>query len=414
VATPDDPVPSAPNDTRRRRAPLPVAAAVAALWAAVLTYGALLILAAVGGAWSGASASGVAKLAAAAWLLGHGVPVQAPADRITLVPLAVTALAVWRLARAGVHASRAVGGHRLRSPGRALGAGASVGIVYAAIGTFVAALTPVATPVRAALTLGLVAGTAATFGALRHSRAGRLLLARVPAVVMDAGRTGLAAAGVILAGGAAAAGVALALHGREAAEMLGSYRAGVLGQAGITLMCLAYLPNLSIWGAAYLLGPGFSVGVDTAVSPGQVLLGPVPALPVLAGLPDRPLSGVAVALLGVPLLAGAGTGWWLARRRRDTGWGGLLAAAALAGPVAGLVVQLAAFASAGGLGSGRLSQLGPSSARLGVVAAAAVGVAAVLGAVAVRALAQGRPTPERGPAGPRSDVVPAVRRSVAQ
>ena len=73
--------------------------------------------------------------------------------------------------------------------------------------------------------------------------------------------------------------MALALPGGAAAEMLGSYRAGVLGQAGITVLCLVYLPNLAVWGAAYLLGPGFAVGDGTVVSPGEVLLGPVPALP---------------------------------------------------------------------------------------------------------------------------------------
>jgi hypothetical protein len=376
-----------------------VAAAVAALWAAVLTYGVVLILVALGGAWSGASAGGMAKLAAAAWLLGHGVPIQASTDRITLIPLMVTGLALWRLARAGVHTSRSVGGHRLRSPARAFAAGATVGLVYAAIGTFAATLTPVVTPVRAALTLGLVAWAAATAGALRHSRAGRLLLGRVPAMVSDGARTGVSAAAIIVAGGAAAAGVSLALHGRDATETLGSYRAGILGQAGITLLCLAYLPNLAIWGAAYLLGPGFAVGVDTVVSPGNVLLGPVPALPVLAGLPTRPLSGAAVVLLAVPLLAGAGTGWWLARRR-EASWTHLLVSAALGGPVAGLVLQLAALGSAGALGSGRLSQLGPASLRLGLVTAVTVGAAALLAATAVRGLSQGRLMPERGPGRP--------------
>ena len=40
-------------------------------------------------------------------------------DRITLVPLAFTALAGWRLVRAGVHASRAIGGQRRRARARA-------------------------------------------------------------------------------------------------------------------------------------------------------------------------------------------------------------------------------------------------------------------------------------------------------
>ena len=106
-------------------------------------------------------------------------------------------------------------------------------------------------------------------------------------------RTGACAAALILAAGAGIAGVALAVHGGDAAAMFASYRTGVLGQAGITVLCLVLAPNIAVWGAAYLLGPGFAVGVDTVVSPGSVVIGPLPGVPVLAGLPSVPLTGLA-------------------------------------------------------------------------------------------------------------------------
>jgi hypothetical protein len=397
--TPPDPRPGAvavdpdPASTQpSRRAPLPVAAAVAALWAAVVSYAPLAALF-LAGAWGGGTGpGGPLRLAGAGWLLAHGVPVQLPGDRVTLVPLGVTAFAVWRLARAGVHASRAVGGHRSAAPGRALLAGASIGIAYAGLGAAVAAgcgSAEVGLSVwRATWTLALVGGGSATAGALAHGRAGRRLARALPVVVRDGVRAGVGAACVVMAGGAALAGVALAIHGSAGAEMLASYRAGVVGQAGVTALCLVYLPNLAVWAAAYLLGPGFALGTGTTVSPGEVVLGSVPGLPVLAGLPSSPLSGLGPLLLGAPLLAGVAIGALLARRVPRRPWPILLGAATLAGPVAGGLVQLACLASAGSLGAGRLAELGPRDWEVGLLATAVVSVGALIGAAITRPTAR--------------------------
>jgi hypothetical protein len=399
VATAAVPPSTTAGRTPRRGAPLPVAATVAALWAAAVSLGSILVLAVVGAAGSGAGIGAVARIAAAGWLLGHGAAVQTPTDRVTLVPLAITALAAWRLARAGIHTSRAVGGHRERSIQRAAVAGLAVGLPYggiAAATAWLAHTTDLAvSPGRTGITVGLFAAAMAALGALWHSRAGRSLAGRMAPVPRDAIRTGLVAAAILLAAGAGAAGLSLALAGGEAAGMLGGYHAGLLGQAGITVLCFAYLPNVAVWGAAYLLGPGFSLGVDTVVSPGEVLVGPVPALPILAGLPAGPLTGVGPALLVIPLAAGVCAGWLLTRRR-DLGWSGMLVAAALAGPVAGILVQGAGYASAGALGSGRLADVGSVSWRVGLFAALMVSAGAVLAAAATRALAR-PPVPARRP-----------------
>ncbi len=290
----------------------------------------------------------------------------------------------WRLVRAGVHAVRATGAHRGRSVWPAVRAGVAVALVYGLIGAVVAEVAATGdvtvSPWRAAASCGLFAAIAATIGALGYGRAGRRLVRRLPRTMTDSVRTGLAAVAFLIAAGAAAGGLALALAGGAASEMLVSFRAGVAGQAGITVLCLVFLPNLAIWGAAYLLGPGFAAGAGTVVSPGDVLLGPVPAVPVLAGLPSGPLSGIGPALLGVPLIAGFAAGILLARRSplSERGWGGLLGAAALAGPVAGVVLQLAATASGGALGSGRLSQLGPVDWRVGLFATGVIAVGTVV------------------------------------
>ncbi len=378
----------------KRGAPLALAAAFAAIWATVLGLLPMLALAAVVAFGSGATPVGVVRIGAGAWLLAHGAPVHTPPDRITLVPLGLSVWVAWRLIRAGVHAARAIGAHRDRSAWPSVRAGAAVAVCYGLVGALVATLASFAdvtvSPWRAAAMCGLFALVTATAGALRYGRAGRRVLRRLPRTIVDTARTGLASVAFLVAAGSAAGGLALALAGGAATDMLTSFRAGVFGQAGITVLCLVFLPNLAVWGTAYLLGPGFAVGSGTVVSPGDVLLGPVPALPVLAGLPSGPLSGVGPALLGVPLVAGIAAGILLARRSplSERGWGGLLSSAALAGPVAGVVLHLAAIASSGALGSGRMSQLGPVDWRVGLFATGVIAVGAVFGAATARTLSR--------------------------
>src|SRR5262245_48664059 len=123
---------------RRTGAPLPLAAAVAALWAGLLGLAPVLLLAVLGMIGTGASVGGALRLGTAGWLLGHGVPIATSTDQITLVPLAITAWVGWRTVRAGVHASRAIGAHRGVSLWPAVRAGLSVAACYAVLGAAVA------------------------------------------------------------------------------------------------------------------------------------------------------------------------------------------------------------------------------------------------------------------------------------
>jgi hypothetical protein len=202
-------------------------------------------------------------------------------------------------------------------------------------------------------------------------------------------RLGLVVAALLVAAGAAMTGAALAARSGEASDMLGSYRAGLVGQAGITVLCLAYAPNLAVWGVAYLLGPGFAVGIGTTVGPGAVVLGPLPVVPVLAALPAGPATGPWAALPAVPLVIAMVAAALLARRWRGRdgalpSWAEHVGAAVLAGLVAGVLIQTVAVAAAGALGSGRLAALGPGGWRPGVFATVVVGLGALVGAAAVR------------------------------
>jgi hypothetical protein len=385
----------------RRRAPLAVAAGVAAGWAALTSYlPVALVLGLAQLSEDAGSIGGALRAGLAGWLLGHGVPLQTTAGPLGLAPLALAALAVWRLTRAGVHATRAIGARGARSPRRAFTAAGAVGLGYALFGALAAVLVSAGglrvSPVRAGLTLAVFGALAALVGALRTTGVSGLLHRRVPAPLRDGVRTGLVAGLLLLGAGAGAAGLAVATGGGDAADMIGAYRTGVAGQAGVTLVSLAYAPNATIWSASYLLGPGFAVGTDTAVRTSEVSVGALPAVPLLAGLPRGPVDGFGGALLAVPVLAGMAAGWLLARRvlrlaaddRAPVGWAPVLWPAALAGPVAGLLLGLAAVVSGGPLAGGRLAEIGPVGWQVGAVATAVVAVGALLGAAAGKVLAR--------------------------
>ncbi|MDG4793903.1 DUF6350 family protein [Micromonospora sp. WMMD1082] len=391
------PLPRA-GQPRRSHAPLAVAALVAAGGAALTSWLPVAVVLWLFQVSEGAaSLPGAARAGAAGWLLGHGVPLATATGPLGLAPLAVTALAGWRLIRAGVHASRAIGVRGTRSPGRTLAVATAVGVSYGLLGALVAVLVgaggPGVSPVRAGLTLAVVGALAAGAGAARTTRVAEVVTAGAPMPLREGARAGLVAALVLLGAGAAVAGLAVATGGGDAADLIGAYRTGVAGQAGITLVSLAYAPNVTVWSASYLLGPGFALGTDTVVRTSEVSVGALPALPLVAGLPSGPVDGLESAVvLAVPVLVGMVTGWLHARpllrstpaERGPLPWRRLLAPAALAGPVAGVLLGVAAQASGGPLGGGRLAEVGPSGWQVALATTMVIGGGALLGAAATR------------------------------
>ncbi|MFG2063675.1 DUF6350 family protein [Micromonospora sp. NPDC048871] len=388
--------------TGRNHAPLVIAALVAAGGAALTSW---LPVAFV--IWlfqlseGAASLLGAVRAGTAGWLLGHGVPLDTATGPLGLVPLAVTALALWRLSRAGVHVTRAIGARGSRSPGRTLVAAVAVGVAYALLGVLGALLVGAGgmnvSAVRAGLTLGLLGLLAAGVGAARTSGVSELLAARTPKPLREGAQAGLVAGLVLLGVGAAVAGLAVATGGGDAADLIGAYRTGVAGQAGITLVSLAYAPNATVWATSYLLGPGFAVGTDTAVRTSEVAVGALPAIPLFAGLPGGPVDGFwSVSILALPALVGMVVGGLLARRllrgvmaqRTTLSWGTLFLSAVSTGPVTGLLMGVAAQASRGPLGGGRLADLGPVGWQVALASTLVIGAGAVLGAAAVRWLAR--------------------------
>ena len=211
-----------------------------------------------------------------------------------------------------------------------------------------------------------------------------------------ASRASLAAA---LRGGAAATALTLAaaavlvtvLLAADYARVVGLYeslQAGVLGAVVLTVAQLALLPNAVIWTASWLAGPGFTLGTGSSLAPAGSTVGPVPALPLLGILPHG-TTAFALAGVLVPVVAGFAAGYLTraqaARGTRPTISAGRLAGIALGiGCVAGIIMGLLAWFSAGAIGPGRLVDAGPNGWLVGLAIGAEVAVGAVIGVFALR------------------------------
>ena len=202
------------------------------------------------------------------------------------------------------------------------------------------------------------------FGALRETKQWTPLVERLPVDVRLVLRAGFAAVAVMVGAGAALVLVGLATHTERATALMGSLQGGASGTVLMAVVSMAYVPNVVAWAGAFAAGPGFAVGTKTSVALGGVHLGAVPALPLLAPLPSSgpiPMAGW-LAVVG-PIAAGVLAGWLLVRARDEQlpVWCG-----PAAGGVAGLAMGAFGWLSAGALGPGRMSHLGPTAWQVGL------------------------------------------------
>src|SRR5699024_11255681 len=81
---------------------------------------------------------------------------------------------------------------------------------------------------------------------------------------------------------------------------------------------LLVLRTVIVWAGAYLLGPGFAVGTGTEFSPGEIVAGPLPVVPVLGALPQPDSVWGQTPVLGLcGIVSGVVAGLWMVRRLRQ-------------------------------------------------------------------------------------------------
>jgi len=212
-------------------------------------------------------------------------------------------------------------------------------------------------------------------------------LRRIPAEVQSqlaaALRGGTAAvAGIMIVSGLAVFVSVLA----NFATVIGLYetlQADVMGGIALTIAQLAFIPNVVIWAASWFVGPGIALGAGSSVSPLGTTLDAVPGLPLFGALPHGTLEFGFLGLL-VPVLVGFVSAV-LVRQSLDKranaphGSARMLITGALMGVVAGILLGLLSWWSAGAMGPGRLTEVGPNPLLVGALTTVEVGVAAALG-----------------------------------
>jgi hypothetical protein len=339
------------------------------------------------------------------WLIGHGVDVTfaldeltaatigAPAGTVVLVSIAALGFALLTLAlgvRAGARVAET--GHRMLGELTALlvFGGASLLLTLSAV-------HPAARPSiwQGALLPALVFGAGLVLGVLRAdadrgaSTRGRLAAwtsswnPRVRAGLGAALTAGTASVMLVLLVSAVAATIVLATGYAQMIRMYETLHSGVLGGAVLTAGQFAFVPNVVIWVGSWFAGPGFALGVGSQVSPLGTTVGPLPAIPLLGALPAGELSfgyaGLAVPVVAAFLAATAVRPALV----RAVGEGSLLGwsafVAVTGGAAGGLLFALLAAASAGALGPGRFSQVGPDALAVGLASGLEFAVGLALG-----------------------------------
>lgn len=382
--TPSTTAPDPTDDTEVRpgrgdyahRRPL---AAVALLGGATAALGPLLVCLALGvTGWfltdagaHGTSTDGM-RVGAVAWLMAHGSGLYVGATPIALVPLGLTVVCAWVVWRLGVRVGESVSGHGPDAHALADGerdwtvpiATTLFGSAYVAVAvvTSVAAGTPTlrlsserVVLWSVALTL-LVAAPAVATGSGRAAVWFSWLPTPALAVLVGAART------VLLFGAASALTVVamLGLHFDLAANVLSGLHVDAGDAALVTLLGAAVTPNAVLFAGAYLLGPGFTIGAGTLVSPTVSAVGPLPAFPLLAALPaNGPTPGWTVGLMAVPFVVAAAAVVRTHRRFPTDRWEEGALRGTAAGLLAGLVVTVLSALAGGSIGPGRMQQVAP-------------------------------------------------------
>lgn len=203
-------------------------------------------------------------------------------------------------------------------------------------------------------------------------------------------RAGVVGATAVVAAILAVASVLLALtifaNFGTITTLYESTQLGVTGGIAVTLGQLAFMPNLVIWVASWLVGPGFALGAGTSVSPVNTVVGPLPAFPILGAVPTADLLFGFVGIL-VPLLAGFFAAMLVRERLTDAATPAhanrTLAAGAVAiGLISALIFAVLASLSGGAIGPGRLAEVGPNPLWVALFVFIEVTVAALIGMLA--------------------------------
>lgn len=345
------------------------------------------------------------QLAVQAWALGHGVPLHVDLTGVdTIVPASMSVFDVTLalLGCALVTALLAVrAGRRIAETDDSPVVG---GLLVAFVATIVGAVlwTGQSAAVNVEVTLGTVKILIPfIIGLLSGWKPWRLVSDNNPIrqiipedwrdVVVTAGRItagsflGLVVVASLVLTGSIVTGFATEIALYEAIH--GEFLGGLV----VTAAQLIALPTVLVWTMAWLIGPGFSLGLGTLVTPFSATVGAFPAIPLLGAIPtESVVVGWSILLVPVVVVAlvAARLSWGIVDKAGyfdTTGATDYLRLGALGGASALLSAALffivGAFAS-GSAGPGRFVFVGVDPADVALAWGAIVLVGTLAGASA--------------------------------
>ena len=342
------------------------------------------------------SPRGALRVGALGWLMGHGSGVRIEGVAITAMPLGITLLAAWAVWRLGLRVGDSVSGHGPDAD--AIADGERDWTVPLALSLFTAGYV-----VTAVLTATLAATATTDPSAPRVVLWSLLLCLGVggPAIAVGSGRAAIWAAGLPPVVPAAAHGcrrilqlwlavaaltfaVVFVIDFGTAANVLSQLHTDAGDAALLIAVSMLVVPNAVAWSGTYLLGPGFTVGAGTLVTPNAVALGPLPMFPMLAALPDDGATpGWTAWLVALPLIVGILGSAWAQRRHPTTRWEEGALRGCAGGVLAGIAFGLFAAVAGGAVGPGRMRDVGPLAFDALVHAITAFGIGGLLGGLAM-------------------------------
>ncbi|MCL2543713.1 MAG: DUF6350 family protein [Nocardioidaceae bacterium] len=339
---------------------------------------------------------GALRVGALAWLLAHGSGVGVEGARITAIPLGVTLIVAWSIWRVGHRVGESISGHGPASEDISDGArdwtvplvGGLFFVGYAIVGVITCTLASTAsttpsTPKVVAWSF-LLCGVAGLPAIARGSGRASVWVGMVPPgvrIVLTLTRTlltwWLAFSAVVLL-------LSFVVDFSTAANISSQLHVGAGDFVVLLAVTLAVVPNATIFSSSYLLGPGFSVGGGTLVSPARVVLGPLPMFPLLAALPDGGPTPIWVRWLMItPVIVAFAAAARVHHRFPAASWDQAAIRGCAGGIVAGLTLGIVTAFAGGAVGPGRMRAVGPDDFHVLLSAMAAFGIAGLLGAVAM-------------------------------
>ncbi len=351
-----------------------VLAALGPLLAGYLAIATLLALVTAIATNAHFAAGGVLDAALPSWLAAHQVPVRIFGLELGVLPLLPTIGVAVITARSAASAAARLD---LRRPGQAGKLIALVAVAHGIAGMLVAGLSSrgdvTADPLSALYYPALVSALAATAGVARRCGLLDAIVLRADEVAVAGLRAGALAVVLLLTAGGALLTFGLLTSIATARDL---FPMGAGDAIGVLLLSIGYLPNAMIAATAFLAGPGFSIG-SVSMSPLEFDGGPVPALPLLAALPEETAAWWP-ALFALPLAVGVVVGRRL--RHFDDDPVARLRAVAVASGVVAVAFVLLGGSAGGDLGRGPFD---PVSMHAAVLSVALVLWTAVPAAVAV-------------------------------